>query len=98
MDIKDLMKNIKTMTSEQIDNKLDQLVHANYRFSNLNESNKKLILDLIKDYKSDIRSGIHITSEKIRHDTHELYEKRLNLGLTENDLEDIRKILEAFKA
>jgi len=98
MDIKDLMKNVKTMTGEQIENKLDQMVHSNSRFSNLDEKNKRLVLDIIGDYKRDIREGIAITSDKIQRDTHPLYEKRLSLGLTEKDIEDIRDILRAFRA
>ena len=98
MDIKDLMKNIKNMTSDQIENKLDQMVRSNSRFSNLDEKNKEIVLDLIDDYKKDIREGISITSDKIQRDTHPLYEKRLSLGLTEKDIEDIREILKAFRA
>lgn len=98
MNIKELMRNIKTMTSDQIENKLDHLVHSNYRFSNLSEQNKDLILDIIKDYKEDIKNGIKINSSKIFRDTHRLYEKRASLGLSQEDLKDIKKILEAFKA
>ncbi|MEI7620554.1 MAG: hypothetical protein WCJ57_03205 [Candidatus Falkowbacteria bacterium] len=98
MDIKDLMKNIKTMTSDEIENKLDRMVRNNSRFSNLNEKNKEIVLDLIGEYKQDIVNGIKITSEKIQHDTHPIYEKRLSLGLTERDIEDIREILKAFRA
>jgi hypothetical protein len=98
MDIKDLMKNVKTMTGDQIENKLDQMVRSNSRFSNLNEKNKEIVLDLISDYKQDIRNGISITSDKIQRDTHPLYEKRLSLGLTEKDINDIREILKAFRA
>lgn len=98
MDIKDLMKNVKTMTSDQIENKLDQMVRSNSRFSNLDEKNKEIVLDLIAEYKKDIRRGIAITSYKIQRDTHPLYEKRLSLGLTLKDIDDIRDILNAFRA
>jgi hypothetical protein len=98
MDIKDLMKNAKTMTSDQLENKLDQLVRSNSRFSNLDEKNKDIVLKLIKEYKSDIRDGISITSSKIQRDTHPLYEKRISLGLTQKDIDDIRDILGALRS
>lgn len=98
MDIKDLMKNIKNMTSDEIENKLDHMVRTNSRFSNLDEKNKEIVLDLVEKYKKDVCNGITITSDKIQHDTHPIYEKRLSLGLTENDIEDIRDILRAFRA
>lgn len=98
MDIKDLMKNIKTMTKDQIENKLDEMVRTNYRFSHLSEKNKDMVLELINEYKKDIRNGITITSSKIQHDTYPLYEKRLSLGLTQKDIDDIRDILKAFRA
>ncbi len=98
MDIKDLVKNAKTMTSDQLENKLDQLVRSNSRFSNLDEKNKDIVLKLIKEYKSDIRSGISITSSKIQRDTHPLYEKRISLGLTQKDIDDIRDILGALRS
>lgn len=98
MDIKDLVKNAKTMTSDQLENKLDQLVRSNPRFSNLDEKNKDIVLKLIKEYKSDIRNGISITSSKIQRDTHPLYEKRISLGLTQKDIDDIRDILGALRS
>jgi len=98
MDIKDLMRNIKTMTGDQIENKLNRMVKSNYHFSNLDEKNKAIVLDLIADYKKDIKSGIAITAHKIQRDIYPLYEKRLSLGLTQKDIDDIKDILNAFKA
>jgi low affinity Fe/Cu permease len=98
MDIKDLIKNSQNLTSSQIENRLNEIVRTNHHFSNLDEKNKQLVLDLIIDYKNDIRHGIAINSHKIQRDVHSLYEKRFDLGLTSTDLENIKEILSAFKS
>ncbi len=98
MDIKDLMKNIKILTDDQIEMKLDELVHRNYHFSNLDTKNKEIILDLVTEYKTSIKHGIPITSHRIQRDIYPLYEKRLSLSLTEKDIEDFKAILNAFKS
>lgn len=98
MDIKDLLENNKNLTSEQLDRRLDELVRTNYRYQNLSEGNKKLILDLIKKYKQRIRSGEHISDSMVDRDMYGLYGHRTSLKLTENDLADIRDILESFQS
>ena len=97
MEISDLMKNIKTLTSYQIEQKFDELIRQNYHFNHLDESNRTIVLDLIKNYRDHVVHGIPITSQKIRDDMYNLYEKRLSLKLTQNDLDDIRKFLQAFQ-
>ncbi|PIT94350.1 hypothetical protein COT98_04185 [Candidatus Falkowbacteria bacterium CG10_big_fil_rev_8_21_14_0_10_39_9] len=98
MDIQDLLKNIKVLTEEQIERKLDELVKRNYHFSNLDEKNKKTVLNLINEYKDSIKHGIAITAHRIQRDIYPLYENRLSLGLTKKDIDDLKNILNAFKA
>lgn len=93
MDIKDLMKNAKNSTDYEFERKLNDLVRDNYRYSNLNSSNKKIVLDLVKKYKSSLRKGIGISYSNLRNESYRLYQNRLKLGLTEEDLKDIKEIL-----
>ena len=58
---------------------------------------KDKTLDIIKKYKEKRRRGIKISGRTIRRDTYQLYKNRLSLGLTLNDLDDLRKLLETFK-
>ncbi|MDD5032438.1 MAG: hypothetical protein PHR36_05395 [Patescibacteria group bacterium] len=93
MDVKDLMSNAKNLTDDEFEQKLNDLVRNNYRYSNLNEGNKKIVLDLVKKYKSYLRKGIGISSTNLRNESYRLYQNRLKLGLTQEDLDDIKEIL-----
>jgi len=93
MDIKDLMKNAKNLKDYEFERKLNELIRNNYRYSNLNSGNKKIVLDLVKKYKSYLRKGIGISSTNLRNETYRLHKNRLKLDLTEEDLKDIREIL-----
>lgn len=93
MDVKDLMGNVKNLTDYEFERKLNDLVRNNYRYRNLNSANKKIVLDLVKKYKSYLRKGIGISSTNLRNESYRLYENRLKLGLTQEDLDDIKEIL-----
>jgi len=93
MDIKDLMGNAKNLKDYEFKRKLNELVRSNYRYSNLNSKNKKIVLDLVKKYKSYLRKGIGISSTNLRNESYRLYQNRLKLGLTQEDLDDIKEIL-----
>jgi len=93
MDIKDLMGNAKNLKDYEFERKLNDLVRNNYRYSNLNGKNKKIVLDLVKKYKSYLRKGIGISSTNLRNESYRLYQNRLKLGLTQEDLDDIKEIL-----
>lgn len=93
MDLKSLLQDAKNLTSYEFEQKLNKLVRDNYRYKNLNSKNKKVILDLVKKYKPYLRKGIGVSSSTVRNDMYRLYQKRLKLDLTKEDLDDIREIL-----
>jgi hypothetical protein len=98
MDAQDLLKNSKDLPSYQIERKLNKLVHDNYKFRNLSAENKDILMGLIKKYIVRIKAGQTIQSETIRRDTHRLYENRIKLKITEQDMEDFREVLELLKS
>lgn len=77
--------------------KLNQLVKDNYRFKNLDGKNRQLVMDLISKHADKIRDGRGISSTVIQQETYRLYQNRIKLDLTKNDLDDIKKILNMFK-
>ena len=97
MDIKELLADAKKLDSDHFGQKLNSLIRDNYRFKNLDESNKKIVLDLIKKYIGNIRNGLGINSVAFQNETYKLYSNRAKLGLTEEDLKDIKEILGLFK-
>jgi len=97
MDIQDLLASAKTQTFDRFTQKLNTLVRENYRFSNLDESNRKIVLDIIKKHLSKIHNGLGISSVTLRNEAYNLYRNRIKLKLTEADLDDIKEILNLFK-
>lgn len=98
MEIADVLKDFKDQPTYIIERRLNELLRENSRFFNLDERNRKLVFDLIKKYKEDIRKGVGINAEKIHRETYNLYQNRLKYNLTEEDLKDIKEILEFFKS
>ena len=97
MDIKELLASAKTQTFDRFAQKLNSLVRQNYKFSNLDEANREIVLDIIKKHLGDIHSGRGISSVVLQRESYNLYGHREKLNLTEEDLRDIKEILNLFK-
>jgi len=97
MPTKDLTKNLTRQTEYRLNQRLKYLLRKNPRYNHLDEKDQKIILDLLEKYKDKKRRGIKITSYAIKRDTYSLYRKRLKLGLTYNDLDKIKELLNSLK-
>lgn len=97
MEIEELLASAKEQTFDRFVWKLNDLVRKNYRYRNLSESNKKVVLDFIKKHLSDIHRGIGISALVARQEMYHLYEDRLKLNLTADDLKDIKEIIGLFE-
>lgn len=98
MDFSDVTKDMTNQTNYRIAQRFEELMHHSSSFRNLDESNQKLILNLITKYKEKIRQGIKPSALTIREDKYYLYENRFKLGLSPTDLEQINKLLDSFKS
>lgn len=92
-----MMDNVSELTDYEFENRLNKLVHDNYRYRNLDAKNREIVLDLVKKYKTHLRKGIGISYNNIRNEGYGLYKNRLKLNLTEEDIKDIKEILGMFK-
>jgi hypothetical protein len=97
MDLKDVVKNLSQQTEYRLDQRMDKLLRKNPRYNHLNKDDQKIILDLLKKYKDKKRRGVKISSFAIKRDTYNLYRKRLEMGLTYNDLDKIKELLNSLK-
>jgi hypothetical protein len=97
MDLKEVTKDLTGQTAYRIEQRFKEMLRSNPRYKNLDAGNRQLILDLIAKYKEKIRHGIVPSRYTIREDMYHLYENRLKLNLTYNDLNQIRDLLESFK-
>jgi hypothetical protein len=97
MGLSDIAQQAKGMTSYRLDQKLDEFFRKNPSFKYLAD-NQGLVFDLIKKYKEKSRKGIAISALSVREDMYHLYQNRLELKLTKRDLDQLRDLLEDFKA
>lgn len=97
MDLQDFKKDINDEPSYIIERKLNELVRKNYHFEHLSESNKDLVLALVKKYKEKIRTGVGVSQLVINREMYKLYQNRYKMELTEVDRDHVRDILESFK-
>jgi hypothetical protein len=97
MDIQELLASAKTQDFDRFEQKLNSLVRENYHFRNLDEGNRKIILDMIKKHIGEIHRGMGISSVTLQNEAYRLYQNRIKLKLSEEDLADIKKILSLFK-
>lgn len=97
MNPQDLMKDITHLTGEEFERKLNKFVRENYKYKNLDDGNKKVILDFVKRYRERFRKGMGLSEERFKDEMYEMRKKRSELGLTEEDIKDIKEILGELK-
>ncbi|HPY08469.1 MAG: hypothetical protein ACOX0H_02175 [Patescibacteria group bacterium] len=97
MQLKDVTKNLKDQTDYRLDQRLDKMFRVNPRYKHLDAQDREIILDLLKKYKEKRRRGIKASRLSIKNDMYYLYHNRIKLGLTKNDLDDIRDLLLSLK-
>ena len=87
----------RKVTNKYLERDFHKLLRENSKYRNLDTDNQKTVYALVKKYREKIRKYHGITSYNIRKEMHKLYKKRMKLNLTEEDLKDIKEILEKFK-
>ena len=97
MDIQELFKTAKTDTSAHFKQKLSSLVRNDSKYRNLSADNQKFIMDIIYDHIDNIRDGDGISGYLLQRETQKIYSNREKLGVSLEDYEDIKEILNLFK-
>lgn len=97
MKLSSLFGTAKKQPIYQTNRQLNELTRQNYRFKNLNSQNRALVMDLINKHTDKIRDGRGISSTVLQREGYKLYQNREKMGLTLNDLADIKEILNMFK-
>jgi hypothetical protein len=74
----------------------EMMLH-NLAYDNLTQENKDFIIDLIFAHREKLFRNIHLSQSEIDHEYYRIWEKRKTLGLLENDLENVKEVLQSFK-
>lgn len=98
MKMSDVTKDMVNKENWRIERKLEHLIRVSPRYKHLGPTNRKLILDLVSKYKDRIRRGIRPSLITVRADKYYLYQNRIKLGLSPQDLAEINKLLDSFKS
>jgi hypothetical protein len=97
MDFSDVTKDLIDQSDYRIHQRMEELFRTNPSFRNLDSGNRELVFGLIKKYKEKMRHGLKPSAFTIQKDTYSLYQNRIKLKLTSNDLKQIRDLLGSFK-
>lgn len=97
MDLNKVAANLRDQTDYRLEQRFLEMLRRNPRYRNLNDKNRATIMDLLKKYKDKKRSGLKISGLSVRKDMYSLYQNRLKLGLTRNDLDQIKDLLAGIK-
>jgi len=97
MDMNELMQNVTKLTGDEFEKKFNKLIRENYKYKNLDSGNRQVILDFVKRYKERFREGLGLSEERFKDEMYEMDKKRSELGLTEEDMKDVREILGELK-
>src|SRR6056297_3480637 len=96
-DLKDLMGQAKDLNSDRFERKLNSFVRTHHRYSNLDSKNREVVNDLVHKYKDRLRHKGGICGYAVRREMYKLNQKKDEMGLTKNDLRDIRKMMKGLK-
>lgn len=97
--LKELIEKFRdeTLDEKRFFEKFEWELRQGLHFSNLDEKNRKIIIDLAHGHKKLFRESRWPKDSDIREETYNLYKDRIKLGLTEDDLKDVKEILQMFK-
>ncbi len=95
MNPSDLLKGAVNMNSTQFERKLNSLVRNHSRYKNLDEGNKKVIMEVFKKHRDRFRTGIGLSYSQR---TREMSKIKATKGVTKEDLKDIKEIIDGFKS
>ena len=97
MELEELIKKAKDLPEYEWEREFNEFIRQHGKYQNLDEANRKIVFDLVKKFKPYLRQGIGISEQTIQNESYRLYQNRIKLNLTDEDLKDIKEILREFK-
>jgi len=99
MTLKDFLVKVhdRSVNRDHLNRAFKDLIRPSATYDNLDASDQEFIMDLIYKHRTKLFSGIHYSQTELDREFYRIWEKRLALGLKENDLKNIKEILHSFK-
>jgi hypothetical protein len=81
----------------ELDRHWRELNSKRYALENLDQSDRELIYEIIKEYREDWLSHRYPASVDLRRAYNRIYSQRKELKLDRDDLDDIKQVIYSFK-
>jgi hypothetical protein len=98
MNLQDVTQDLRDQNDYRLEQRFQKMLRTNPRYKSLSAENRDLVMDLVKKYQDKLRRNLDISDYTVRHDMYRLYQNRFKMKLTINDLDQIRDLLQSFKA
>lgn len=99
MDLKDFLEKVRdrSLSENLLSRYYREMMYHNLKYDNLDDSEKNLLLEIILKYRRRLLKGEKQSSVDIEREYYQIWEKRHILKLEENDLKNIKEILQSFQ-
>ncbi len=97
MDIQELADKAKNRPREEFKRELSKLARTDTKYRNLDAKNQEFVMDIVYKHIDNIRDGDGISGYLLQQETQRIYSNREKLGISLEDYEDIKEILNLFK-
>lgn len=97
MSLDKIFDNIVNKPRAQVKRDFNNLFRSSFRFKNLDQGNKDLILDLVDKFIDKKKKNHSINSLIISNEMNNLRRNMIKYNLTNEDLKDIEEIISEFK-
>lgn len=94
MGIHKIIGDLDKLSEKELERRFEKFLADNPdRFGLVSEKYKEVVKDLIAEYRGEANDGQEVSRQKIVRDTRRLYMQRRVIGLSTDDLELIRELL-----
>ncbi len=97
MDIKELVTSLKNEDLYTFERRCKEFFYNNYEFSSIDQKNRDFIIDLLKKHRDDLVNFGGIPGYKLDNKLYEIHSNLSKHGLSENDYENLKKIINHFR-
>ncbi len=88
----------RDVETEKLKKIFKEMMYRNFTYEHLDESEKAFVLDIILRHRAKLFNGEASSGSDLEKEYYRIWERRQELKLEEDDLEDIKEILQSFKA
>ncbi|HNW55724.1 MAG TPA: hypothetical protein PKN62_01440 [bacterium] len=98
MDITTLVDSLKNDDTSTFERKCKDFFYNRYEFSSFDQKNRDFVIELLKKHRSDMINFGGIPGYRLDNEMYDLHSRRDSYDLSEIDYENIKKIMQYFRA